>query len=197
MLTELILRKKAREFALRYWGLDFSLPVKINSRFKITSGLYRYREIDGEHIPLRIDLSKKLLENYKEETIYSVLKHELCHWALAVTGQPFHDGHPTFEKELRRIKAHSSNVIELAGNLHKGTCCRCDKIVVEGPTKGSINTFIKPDSKYASKCCREKIVYGGTFFKEDTNISVACRPSRNLSSVIGKSTDGKSIRKKQ
>lgn len=184
MLTELILRKKAKEFALKYWGLNFNLPVKINSRFKVTSGLYRYREIDGEHIPLRIDVSKQLLESYKEETIYSLLKHELCHWAMAITGRPFKDGHPIFEKELKRIKAHSTSTLELAGDLHKGTCCKCDRIVVNGPTKRSLNVFIKPDSKYASKCCGERIVYGGTFFQEDTNTSVACRPSRNLSSII-------------
>lgn len=183
MLSELELRRKAKKFALEYWNLDFDLPIKVNSRLSITSAEYKYWEIDGEHIPRRIDISRNLLMNYKVETIFSILKHELCHWALATTNRPFADGHQVFEAELKRIGAVSTNTIEIAGEVHKGTCRKCDKIVVEGPTRRSLNPYLKEKSRYVSTCCKEKIVYSGTFFREDKNTSVACLLSRDFSSI--------------
>lgn len=106
-----------------------------------------------------MDLAKRLFENYDEETIEGVIKHELCHWALCKQGKPFDDGHPVFEAELVRVGAPSTKQITFKGKLYTAGCKKCQKEVVSRKSRGRLNKYLT--GGYTSRCCRSPIVYQG------------------------------------
>lgn len=168
--------KRTRELAEELFGMSFSSPVLENSRLTRTLGRYKFRRMSKKHIlPLKIEYSSRLLNNYNDETIESVIKHELTHWALSVKGLPFDDGDPEFESELRRVGAHSTGVITLSGTIHTAKCSKCDKIVSRNNSEGCLWKYVKPNSRYTTRCCKARIVLGDVIYQEDTN-TVAASP---------------------
>lgn len=160
MMSVKTLEQKAKRFAKEYWGLDFNLPIKTNGR--LSRGLGQYIHITNGNFtkPIRIEISKDLLAKYNEETIDSVIKHELTHWALSIQGQPFKDGHPVFEKELKRVGAHPTGVIPYIGPLYQARCTKCQKIVSRKPNKKRLETTIR---KY-THCGGYELEYAGYIY---------------------------------
>ena len=81
-----------RKYAKEFWGLELDVPVLINSRMRSSLGFVKFQH----HRPISIEFSKRLIDNYSDQTIDGVIRHELCHWALAKLGKPFKDGHPVW-----------------------------------------------------------------------------------------------------
>lgn len=164
MITQRTLEMKAKQFAQEYWGLDYNLPITINGRLTRALGRYRWRKNSGGGFGhgLKIEISKDLATKYKEEYLDSVLKHELTHWALSIQGRPFKDGHPVFEAELRRVGAHSTEVIPQVGEFHQGCCSKCGKVVVEKRTYGYLKKYLNNPRYGHGICGFAQIVYKGT-----------------------------------
>lgn len=165
--------KRARELAQQYWGMKFELPVVENRRLTRALGrmcFIRNRNT-GEIVPTRLEIASRMFGNYKPETIESVLKHELCHWALAVQGKPFEDGHPIFERELRRIGAHSTDTIETAGMVYTVICTKCGKVIAKDNSQGRLKKYVTGTKRrsYYTTCCRAKITWGEMQYIEDNN----------------------------
>lgn len=163
MMNMSTVRRKIKDFAQQYWGMEFNLPVNLNGRLTRALGYYKSRRNrqTGVVIPVKIDIAKRLLENYDEETIDGVIKHELCHWALSVQGKPFQDGHPVFERELRRIGAPSTNVIQYSGEIHQVKCKNCGKIVGHKKNYNAAMRIIESARYHVSNCCRARLEYAG------------------------------------
>lgn len=192
------INRMAKEFAKQYWDMDFNVPIEVNSRltralgrmrFKVS---YQYRR--KIYTPNKLELAARLMENYKDETIISVLKHELCHWALAVQGKPFEDGHPVFEREIIRVGASSTNTIEPAGTLYTVKCSKCKNIVSKNEKQSRLIKYVEGTrrSTYSSRCCGAKMEWGPILEVEDTFgtderrervLSASSAPAQSLPSV--------------
>lgn len=159
----------AKEYAMEYWGMRLNVPVLENNRLTRSLGRMCWQRNNylNKYTPLKIDLSGRLLRNYSDETIISVIKHELCHWALLVQEKPFSDGHPVFERELQRVGASSSFTIQEAGNLHTVICKKCKKQAAKNESKNRLKKYIL--RSYTSRCCGSTLEWGPTIFIEDRN----------------------------
>ena len=118
--------KIADDFLQKEFNINLKIPIEINGRLSKTLGRYIYR---GNR-PLKIELSKKLLEYYDKDTIIDVLKHELVHYALHKMGvKGFGDGDADFENTLKILDVNRTGVIKNKGKVHKYECgCGCEFI---------------------------------------------------------------------
>lgn len=100
----------AREFLKEEFGVDLTIPIKINSRLTSTFGWFRGRtnRVTGVREPVVIEISKNMIEYQGFDFAYGTLKHELVHYALYIQNLPYNDGTYTFEQELKRVGAPSS-----------------------------------------------------------------------------------------
>lgn len=112
----------AEDLIKQYWSLNLHIPVQVNGRLSKTLGTYEFKIKNGKVIPLRIQLSKELVQYGSRHFIYFILKHELCHFVLSHLGQPFKDKEDVFETELKRIGAFSSKKIRVLYRI-QCTCC--------------------------------------------------------------------------
>lgn len=123
------MEKFAREFLKEEFGVDLTIPIKINNRLKRTFGMFRGRtsKVTGRE-PIVIEISKNMIEYQGFDFAYGTLKHELVHYALFIQNRPYNDGTYTFEQELKRVGAPSSGtrksvfkkeVYECKGCSHK------------------------------------------------------------------------------
>lgn len=171
MYTVHQMKTVADELSLKYWGQRFPEEIRINGRLTRSLGRCHFRRNNntGEITPSRIELAGRLVSgNYSEQTIMSVLKHELCHWFLAYQEKPFRDGDPVFEAEIKRIGAHSTGIIEVSGQVYIAACSKCKKSSYSSNTKSKVMKYVR--GSYSSGCCRAKLVYEEKYI-EDQNDS--------------------------
>ncbi|SEB46467.1 SprT-like domain-containing protein [Paenibacillus sp. GP183] len=97
----------ARDIAMKYWGLDFNIPVIINPRLKrSTYGRFIY----NKKTPLRIEISGYSIRNLYITEIIDLMKHEVCHYACFIMQKQLSDGSRFFEGELKRINSTSAGL---------------------------------------------------------------------------------------
>lgn len=136
----------AEEFLLRNYQLTLTIPIEINGRLKRRMGRFHYTR-DGK--PLKIDLSKNLVEYNEFNIVKNVLVHELIHYALFVQNKPYTDGHPVFEQELKQHASSSTGTIKMAQN-HYIYHCGCQE---------THRLQIKTGNKYLCTICGKRLVY--------------------------------------
>lgn len=141
------------------YQLTLDVPLEINGRLSRALGRFVYNR--HEQRPKKVELSKRLLQYYPEETILDVLKHELVHYACYVKGEPHDDGHPHFEGELRKHGVTGTGIIKAKGLFHKYSCNSC------GGTFTRRNR-ISPQrmSRSITNCCNSKFSYIGQIEKD-------------------------------
>ena len=110
MLTEYQLRKYADKFLKDNYNMELSVPLKLNGRLKTTCG--RFVHYRGYNRPKIVEINKYFFENNEPTVVLDVLRHELVHYALYMKEKPFSDGHPVFEKELRKLGIVSQKTID-------------------------------------------------------------------------------------
>lgn len=158
------LNKLAKEYAMKYWGMELNCPVVINGRLTRALGYYKYWIKDNR--PHRIELAKRLIENYNEVSIIEVLKHELTHWALHQQGKPFDDGHPVFEAEIIRVGSHSTKTLPKVGKLYQAVCSKCKGSRITRDKQHKIDRLT--NGCWISSCCKVKFEYAGYSMVNDT-----------------------------
>lgn len=198
-MGERTVKAKVKQFAKEIWGLDCNLPVTFSARMTRALGYYHFRQSRYDRMsgmlatPIKFQFSKHLINgNYSEETIDSVIKHELCHWKISLETIHFGDGDRAFENEIRRIGSHSTGVIQTSGTIYTCVCSCCGKIVVKKRTAKQAIKYATP--KYSSKCCHAPLKYAGVKEIEDTNVTpialdeklrkTACNSSTTISSIL-------------
>src|SRR5690625_1365459 len=165
------LTEYAKDFLLKNYGLGFEIPIKVNNRLRRAVARYRYFRSTGE--PLSIELSGRLMEYGTKHFKLSILRHELIHYAMHSLNRPYNDGHPEFEKELRRHEAPSTNQTRV-GVSYLIKCGECNK---EGET--SIKKVKEELNKYRSACCRSSLSYVGLVVYNGEGREVRARGAQN------------------
>jgi len=127
MLTTYQLRKYAEKFLKETYGMSLSVPLELNGRLKRACGRFVYYVRSGE--PKVVEMNKEFVENNEPVVVLDVLRHELVHYALFMQGKPHADGHPVFEKELKRLGIVSQKTIDqytIASKMQIYGCADCN-----------------------------------------------------------------------
>jgi len=112
--------------------------------------------------PNCIELAGVLLDYGVEEVIFNILKHECIHYALFEKQQPYRDGHPVFEAELKRHGVLGTGKV-LIGKFHVLKCKNCGKTSLTSKKR----TIAHPED-YRTVCCQstfdivDEQIYDGT-----------------------------------
>lgn len=142
-----------RRFLKDNYNLELAIPVAINSRLTTTLGQFVHtrNKHTGERKPVRLEFSKKFLENGKLEDILSTIRHESIHLALFILDKPYKDGMPLFESELKKHGANSTGTTELLIERNVRVYkCNCDEFV-----------FLRTITPKICVSCRGKLQYAG------------------------------------
>jgi SprT-like protein len=114
ILSNYQLKMYANKFLQENYGMEFIIPLELNSRLRKSCGRFisiSYR--DGRPSePKVVELNKYFVENNEPTVVLDVLRHELVHYALFMQGKPNSDGHPVFERELKRLGIVSQSTID-------------------------------------------------------------------------------------
>jgi SprT-like protein len=113
-LTQYQLEMYARKFLQENYNMQLVVPLKLNGRLRTACGRFvftRYRSGKPD-TPKVVELNKYFFENNEPTVVLDVLRHELVHYALFMQGKPHNDGHPVFEKELKRLGIVSQKTID-------------------------------------------------------------------------------------
>lgn len=107
-------------------GIKLDIPIELNGRLKVTMG--RFHSLNGE--PIKIDISKMLVEHNGLKEILDVLHHELVHYVLCKTGQPYDDADKEFIDICNRLDISQNGQVD--GHIHyklkyKVYTCSCNK----------------------------------------------------------------------
>lgn len=127
-MDQLQIESYCRKFLMDNYNIELDIPVLINSRLSRRLGQFvsSLNTTTGVSKALRIEFSKKYLENGRLEDIISTIKHECIHYALYSLNKPYKDGEPLFESELRKHGSHSTGTtrlqLERNVNVYKCSC---------------------------------------------------------------------------
>lgn len=96
----------ANELTCKHWGVDFSGTFSLqNRRWRCRRGCFVYNKTTGL---CEIRMCAQHNSKRTPADIEKTLLHELVHWRLFVTGQPFGDTDNTFIAECLRVGASIS-----------------------------------------------------------------------------------------
>lgn len=151
---------KTRGFAKEIFGTEFNLPIRFSGKMTKSLGYFRYSP--SAKRPICIQYAERLLYEYNESSIDSVILHELTHWYLFINNKPHSDGDGYFKREVLRVGASLTGAIPRAGSGYEITCSCCHKSI-GFITSQKVNKM----NKYVSKCCRSSIKVGEFKNKED------------------------------
>ena len=103
----------SKSFLKSTYGIELEIPVTINNRLKTCCGRFRYKinRASGNTTPISVELNGFFVNNHSKDVVLDVLAHELVHYALYTLGKPHSDGHPVFERELKKLGVISQNNI--------------------------------------------------------------------------------------
>lgn len=143
--------------------VKFDSPVVINGRLTRTLGRCIYQHQDNIWNPIKIEISRQLLETATDESIKEVIMHECAHYVTcAITHKV--DGHgPTFKFYCAKIgttndTAYHNNLQRTKSNeeIYKYTlyCSKCGKFV--GGKSRACKVTQSPQDYY-TKCCDAEI----------------------------------------
>lgn len=96
------LRSYSQDWLKENYGMDLKIPLNLNGRLTKTLGyfLHRINNRTGERTPVKLDISRHLVEKNNPDVVLDILKHELIHYVMFERGLPFRDGDKEFENEL-------------------------------------------------------------------------------------------------
>ncbi|MGG3447991.1 SprT family protein [Bacillus nitratireducens] len=86
------------EVSLQYFGMPFLHKAMFNSRLRTTGGRY----LLNTH---NIELNYRYYEMYGKEGLVGIVKHELCHYHLHITGKGYKHRDRDFRELLKKVGA--------------------------------------------------------------------------------------------
>lgn len=96
MITENELQQLVEDISLTYFERPFLHEATFNKRLKTTGGRYH---LSTHHL----DFNPQVLEVFGKEELIGVIKHELCHYHLHVTGRGHRHRDKDFKKLLEKV----------------------------------------------------------------------------------------------
>lgn len=156
------LEQMAQEFLDTYYpGLALTIPIIISGRLTRAFGHFK---IDGQGQPLHIALAKRLFNEENRHLIQGTLYHELVHYACFVKKMPYHDGQPSFERELVRCQAPATKTRKYADQVelkvHFYGCTKCQLTYTRRRKLASTDSEGRLSSTHRCQC-RAKLRYQG------------------------------------
>lgn len=157
-MNESTLVRIAATFLRENYNETLHIPVKRNNRLRSSYG----RFILKNNKAYCIDLAGRLLDYGAEEVIINILKHECIHYALFMKQQPYRDGSPVFEAELKKHGAPETRKL-IVGKFYVLKCDACGNT-----TKTNRKRTIAHPEQYQTACCRAPFqiigeqIYNGT-----------------------------------
>jgi len=94
-MTEQELQRYVEKVSLRYFGRPFLHTALFNRRLKTTGGRYHLKD---HHLDFNLDM----LTKHGEAVFLGIVKHELCHYHLHLTGQGHRHRDPAFKALLAK-----------------------------------------------------------------------------------------------
>lgn len=151
----------ANKFLQENYQMGMGIPLKINGRLKTVQGRFISRR-GQKFTPLRIELSKDLVEKASQEAILDTLRHELIHYALYMKGLPYKDGQSCFENELRKHNTSSTRTTGATGKRYVISCSKCNRLNTFVRNTKRLRYYIKTiDFCTCSKCGTYTLQYEG------------------------------------
>lgn len=163
----------AKRYAREYWDMTLDIPIKWVHRPKSSRyGSFYYLKkknsvgkIVGK-IPHSIVMNISKVNEFTDELLLDVLKHELAHWACLKRKRPFTDGSEYFEKELLRIGAPSTGFNMLRGE-YKEKSTKYQKDLID--TKFKRRTNVKAVDGAISQLAMQTIYKNGQMVAQFQN----------------------------
>jgi len=140
-------------------GIKFNSPVVINGRLTRTLGRCFYERKGEVWNPVKIEISRQLLETSTDESIEAVIAHECAHYVTCAITHENHGHDATFKYYCVIIgtnnnMTHYDNLERTKKNedIYKYTmyCSKCDKFV---GGRSRTCAVIKNPENYYTKCC--------------------------------------------
>jgi|SRR5690625_806 len=93
-MDEKVLFKLVNDVSIKYFQTPFADEVVFNHRLRTTGGRY----IPSER---RIELNPKYVTEMNGSELVGIIKHELCHYHLHITGKGYKHGNKDFKDLLK------------------------------------------------------------------------------------------------
>ncbi|PGA97488.1 SprT family protein [Bacillus toyonensis] len=97
-MDEKEIQQLVEEVSLRYFGMPFLHKVIFNNRLRTTGGRYLLKSHN-------IELNYRYYEMYGKEELVGIIKHELCHYHLHITGRGYKHRDRDFRELLQKVGA--------------------------------------------------------------------------------------------
>ncbi|PHG02130.1 SprT family protein [Bacillus toyonensis] len=92
------IQQLVEEVSLRYFGMPFLHKAMFNNRLRTTGGRYLLKSHN-------IELNYRYYEMYGKEELVGIIKHELCHYHLHITGRGYKHRDRDFRELLKKVGA--------------------------------------------------------------------------------------------
>ena len=106
--------------------------------------------------PIKIQFSNRLInDGYSEQTIDSVILHELTHWYMYINEKPFDDSDREFKAQAIKVGASLTGTIPNFGVRYGIKFDCCNHLMGYYPEKQAIRYS---NGNYHSSCCKSGII---------------------------------------
>ena len=144
-------------------GIKFNSPVVINGRLTRTLGRCFYEKYGLNWEPVKIEISRQLLETATDKSIEAVIAHECAHYVSCAITHENHGHDSTFRFYCEKIgttndTAVYSDLERTKGNeeIYKYTIyCSCCGKFIAGRSRACRIT--KEPWNFFSKCCNAEV----------------------------------------
>ncbi|TGA97876.1 SprT family protein [Sporolactobacillus shoreae] len=122
-MTEDELQTLVQNISLKYFHLPFRHLAKFNSRLRTTGGRY----LLGSH---NLEFNELQLRHFGMDAFVGIIKHELCHYHLHLSGSGFRHRDPDFRKLLQSVGGSRycgtiPGTMNLSGLRYHYRCTKC------------------------------------------------------------------------
>jgi SprT-like protein len=128
------LKAYAQKWLMDNYGLELTVPLRINSRMQRTYGWFKHKRNRKE--PVCVELNKFFVENNEPYVVLDVLRHELVHYAMYMLDKDYKDYSYGFEKELSRLgiinqerinkRIYEHEIVNKPKTKHIYQCANCN-----------------------------------------------------------------------
>ena len=144
-------------------GKQFDLDVNINGRLKAVLGRCHYKAVLGVVYPVRIEISRQLLETGTPQDIDETIVHECAHALVTLDTGEKHGHDKLFKAKCQKhgiagdrcAKGSRMDDEDLTIYKYVCSCQNCGKVIGCYYRAGKV---IKNPSMYHSNCCGASIL---------------------------------------
>lgn len=147
-MNQIELQVLVEKTSLDCFGLPFQHQATFNNRLRTTGGRYHLK---SHHL----DFNLKVLETFGADEFLGVIKHELCHYHLHLSGKGFQHKDKEFKQLLTEVGG--SRFVKSLGNpkpVKKRVVYQCQSCAQFIYRQRKVNT-----QKYVCGQCRGKLTY--------------------------------------